>query len=974
MEGQLAVPFHFAVEFLVLVVVAGAALDALRKARRGAGGWAYIQALGFVALGVSQATHGAQVFEADGDRVVLGLRTAGFLILALSARPGGVEPWNGRLAGAGVVAPALFVPGIDADWAFIPAIAAAAVAVRGIAAHRRDQDPTTFAFSAGFIAFAASEALTVLSPPQGGGMLAAAHALRAAAALLLARWLWSSIVRSIRMRFVAAFVVVLSLLVLVIAGALNLVIGDTIADEELKRLQAAGEARVATIRNLGQAAVGSAGQFAGNPTAALVLRQSNEAVAAGIARQAFQLLPANSDLIMLVDRNRRVLGSAEPADPDPTPLPEGQSIRIAGSAVVEEALTLARPNASPQAITFASGTEGEVVSQVIVLGAAPSRCRLLNDGSCDTTRGPVVGAIIIGYRIDEQYLAEIKQDTGAEASLIVGSQLAGSTLGERAAVERGIEPFQEELRRAREDREVTFATVEVEGISYVTSFLPLLSEDRQVAGVLALARRADVLAEAQRDIARTLFLITLAAVAVAALLAWVSGGRVTKPLRSLTAAARQLREGEFGARARVGSGDEVGTLGTAFNEMADELQRTTGALRTAAVEEASLRARMEAILESMGDGLIATDARGAVVTCNGAAAEMIGRKPEWAVGRPLGEVLDGGASTGRPLASVALAGRSAQGSLRGARGRVVPVAITSAPLRDPDGDEAGRVVVMRDISVEQQAERMKSEFLSNVSHELRTPITPIKGYAEIMRRKKFPREKAEQFLEGILESTGRLERIVEILVDFAAIEAGRLQPRTQAIPVRALMNDLALRWQPRGPKHRFVRKGGSELPPVLGDPKLLQRSLDELMDNAVKFSPDGGRIEIIAESSRNGTRAGKAKLIRLTVRDHGIGIDPERMPDLFQDFRQLDGSETRTFGGLGLGLAYVKRIATVHGGDIEVASQPGKGSAFTLVLPAADTRGKTARRPSPQAGSRRTTTAAPRRRKATTKKTTRRSR
>jgi len=160
----------------------------------------------------------------------------------------------------------------------------------------------------------------------------------------------------------------------------------------------------------------------------------------------------------------------------------------------------------------------------------------------------------------------------------------------------------------------------------------------------------------------------------------------------------------------------------------------------------------------------------------------------------------------------------------------------------------------------------------------------------------------------------------------------------------------------------------------LGDPKLLQRSLDELMDNAVKFSPDGGRIEIIAESSRNGTRAGKAKLIRLTVRDHGIGIDPERMPDLFQDFRQLDGSETRTFGGLGLGLAYVKRIATVHGGDIEVASQPGKGSAFTLVLPAADTRGKTARRPSPQAGSRRTTTAAPRRRKATTKKTTRRSR
>jgi signal transduction histidine kinase len=110
------------------------------------------------------------------------------------------------------------------------------------------------------------------------------------------------------------------------------------------------------------------------------------------------------------------------------------------------------------------------------------------------------------------------------------------------------------------------------------------------------------------------------------------------------------------------------------------------------------------------------------------------------------------------------------------------------------------------------------------------------------------------------------------------------------------------------------------------------------MDNAVKFSPNGGRIEVIAEPYTNGARASRSPRVRITIRDHGIGIEPDQMPDLFQDFRQGDGSETRSFGGLGLGLAYVKRIATVHGGDVLVSSEPGRGSAFSLVLPAAPAR------------------------------------
>ena len=266
----------------------------------------------------------------------------------------------------------------------------------------------------------------------------------------------------------------------------------------------------------------------------------------------------------------------------------------------------------------------------------------------------------------------------------------------------------------------------------------------------------------------------------------------------------------------------------------------------------------------------------------------------------------------------------------------MPVAVSGSPLRDASGEEVGRVVLLRDITREQEAERMKSEFLSNVSHELRTPLTPIKGYTEILRRKKFPRAKTETFLDGIAESTKRLERIVEILVDFAALEAGRLKPRVEPVDVRAFLASVLDPWKGHVGRHRFVRKIPAGIQPLLGDERLLRKCLAELVDNAVKFSPEGGTIEVVAEPVSSNGRRRAAGSIRITVRDQGIGIDPSQMGRLFQDFRQLDGSETRTFGGLGLGLSYAKRIAQAHEGDITAVSEPGRGSSFALVLPAAE--------------------------------------
>jgi PAS domain S-box-containing protein len=545
----------------------------------------------------------------------------------------------------------------------------------------------------------------------------------------------------------------------------------------------------------------------------------------------------------------------------------------------------------------------------------------------------------VGFDLDRELLLNLA--VGAEAGITVlkGGEIVSTTYQDpRDAMGLTRGTLQASVRRAvEEEGGILRTTSSAGGERSFTVYAPITSQDgTQVVGVLAVSRPAVLLADAQRTINRTLFLIVLAASAIAAVLAWVLSGSVTRPIRALTRAARQVRGGDLDVRATVDVADEVGTLGAAFNEMAQSLKNMTDDLRGAADEEANLRARMEAIMQSMGDPLVATDTGGTVVAFNRAAETMLARKADDVVGQRLSEVLKGVDSNGGPLADAALAGNGIgiTAMVESGDGRHVPVAVTGAPLRDAVGETVGRVVVLRDTSREHEAERMKSEFLANVSHELRTPLTPIKGYTEILRRKQFPRKKAETFLDGIMESTKRLERIVEILVDFAAMEAGRLKPRLEPIDLKTFLGTMVDAWKTRATSRRFIRKVPGDLPPVLGDERLLRKCLDELLDNAVKFSPDGGDIEIEAEPA---IVAGKRRPagVRILIRDRGIGIEASKMGSLFQDFRQGDGSETRTFGGLGLGLSYARRIVLAHRGEITATSEPGRGSVFAMTLPMA---------------------------------------
>ncbi|MDQ3619848.1 MAG: ATP-binding protein, partial [Actinomycetota bacterium] len=389
---------------------------------------------------------------------------------------------------------------------------------------------------------------------------------------------------------------------------------------------------------------------------------------------------------------------------------------------------------------------------------------------------------------------------------------------------------------------------------------------------------------------------------------------------------------------------EVGRLGTTFNEMTASLLGLTGDLREAAAEEQRLRTRIETIMASMADGLVAVGGDGKVLAFNPEAERLTGVRAEEAIGGDVEEVLV--TSTGdEDRSSLILAdlqeGVPLEVLLVRPDDEKMPIAITTAFLRDDD-EVVGAVAVLRDITREREVERMKSEFLSNISHELRTPLTPIRGYAEILGGPDVPPEKAAQFARGIVDSTARLERIVELLLDFSALEAGRLQPRNRPVPIDQVIGALAEKWSGRSSRHEVVAEVEGALPEVIGDERLLRRSLEEVLDNAIKFSPDGGTIRLAVKAGENGPllhdRRDDRGLFRsgieLTVADEGIGMAAEDLPKIFSDFHQLDGSATRSYGGLGLGLAFVQRIIEAHSGSVEVESVLDRGTVVKILIPA----------------------------------------
>lgn len=913
-ESFLAVPLHFTTEFLGFLVMAGAAVLLFSRPGLipGESSNRITAGIGFIVLSAGQVAHGGAFrnFEVDGAETMIVLRTVG-LLLILVGLTGGLR------SGAGAVVT------WEIKEVFMVAPAAAAMLVAGVALNgSRGAGPKSLRrFSLGALLFGLGQAAGAAAPTAefGAGVVSAPayveHGLEAAAFLAFAAWLRTAARGSIRTRFVTAFAALLVAVVLALASALTGVISSNVQQAELRDVRDQLRGGLAGIQEDTEDLKNSVEVIAQLDAVQGAVESGNFGP---LAREAKAVAIFELDFVLFMDETGRILGydGVRPTL-DPAKEPKGLSAldatRINGSAVIDDIVKGALVSASPT----------RVGGRTVAIIAANE----ITDSSNPNRRTAIVAA---GSYIDKLTTEELSETfkPGLASLIVDGKTVATELPGESTS---GL--VDTDIATQVENGDVVMEQTVFGNKSYASAFGPITSVGGAPVGTLVISNPARVITRAREGLTGALFVVAMGAGAVALVLAWVSGRRITRPIQELTATVSEVREGNLEAVASVTGEDEVGRLGETFNEMTASLLQMTNDLREAAVEEHQLRARIETIMQSMADGLVAVDGNRNVLAFNRQAENLTGRSAADVIGESIEGVLKAKDAQGNAihLPVFDLEAGSADGIfLESTNGRPVPVTMVSAPLTAEDGAAVGGVLVIRDMSREREVEKMKTEFLSNISHELRTPLTPIKGYAEILGRKDIPEHKAEKFVAGILESTARLERIVELLVDFSAMEAGRLEPRSTTIDISSLVADLAGEWSGRSDRHVVVADVEKEVPAVLGDQRLLRRSLEEVLDNAVKFSPYGGTVRMEVRSSNGSGRNG----VLVTVSDEGIGIPPEDLEKVFSDFHQLDGSETRAFGGLGLGLAFVQRIIEAHDGKIWVESKPDEGTKVKIDIPA----------------------------------------
>lgn len=408
-----------------------------------------------------------------------------------------------------------------------------------------------------------------------------------------------------------------------------------------------------------------------------------------------------------------------------------------------------------------------------------------------------------------------------------------------------------------------------------------------------------------RGLLAALFALALAGAGLSYLLArWIAA-----PLKKIGDVAQALAGGDLTRRAPSFTHDEAGTLGRALNRMADELAAQIEKLRTA-------RARLETTLSTMEDGVLSADRDGTVKLANGAAATLLGMSAS-PVGVKLWEAvrLPGFEQAARRVLK--------EGGPWLETLEVGPrfLSLRLAPVRAGEG----AVLVAHDVTEDRRYDDLRKEFVANASHELRTPLTLVQGYVETLLDGALRDEKeAREFLEIIDRNVRRLGGIVADLLDLSRLEAGRQVVARERVELAALLARVKEAFEPvAARKKQTLEVAGEGV--LSADPVLLERALSNLVDNALKYTPEGGRIRVSA-----GPVDGR---LELGVSDDGIGIPIEDQPRVFERFYRVDKSRSRDMGGTGLGLSIVKHVAQLHGGDVTVESAPGKGSRFTMRLP-----------------------------------------
>ena len=405
-----------------------------------------------------------------------------------------------------------------------------------------------------------------------------------------------------------------------------------------------------------------------------------------------------------------------------------------------------------------------------------------------------------------------------------------------------------------------------------------------------------------------------------------STGAITKPIEKLTQVTQSLAAGNINSRVPVDSSNELGQLSHNFNLMADRIQEQIDTIS----EE---HRRSETILKNMGEGVLLVNGASEITYANPTAISML-ELPDDYIGKALIEInripeLQALLKKAEQTETIAFA-EIQLGNLREPEAEVTVVPVSA-------GQEY--VIVIHDVTKERQLERIRADFVANVSHELRTPLTTIRGYAETLLGENSVRTKTgEQFIVKILNHSARLTSLVSDLLELSRLELGEVELKRSPCDLNTFHAPILDVFEPLLEESGLVLKWEvpEKFPRVNVDRQLFMQIFVNLIDNAIKYTPDGGAIIVSAEiCSGEGTEGAEigSEEILLRVEDTGIGIPMESQSRVFERFYRVDEGRAREMGGTGLGLAIAKHIVLSHNGRIWLESTLGQGSVFYIALP-----------------------------------------
>ncbi len=453
---------------------------------------------------------------------------------------------------------------------------------------------------------------------------------------------------------------------------------------------------------------------------------------------------------------------------------------------------------------------------------------------------------------------------------------------------------------------------------------PIHSGDT-VSYVVYITDNKDEATDVSQSIVAVVFQALLWGVAISLLLGFFISGTITKPIVDLTRRAEKLASGEETVEVMNTYGkkqdDEIGILADTFSYMSGELIKTIR-------EMDGEKTKLAAILENLTDGVIAFDTDGKILHINPVAANMLSiENPslvdfdtlmnDIGINLQLGDILY-------------LKKKQTLEHTITLHNQVIKAffAVFTQTVEKTTKKIAGVVVALQDITKLQRLDDARREFVANVSHELRTPITTIKTYSETMLDGKEEGDMDAHFLATINAEADRMTRIIKDLLTLSQLDHNKDAVKKTRIDMRELLENVVEKMNLSAQKqgHTLTFVATTELPPVTGDRDQLERVLTNLISNAIKYTPDGGVIEVFSGHLYNE--------LYVKVKDNGIGIPKKDIARIFERFYRVDKARTRAAGGTGLGLAIAKEIVEAHGGKIQITSEPGMGTEVMMTLPA----------------------------------------